>query len=92
MPRVGSFVGPGMETELEVARLLDLYETFGRALVAINDEDHDLARALMIRAGITHGPENLLAVTNQVLFSGETPNPLDEAHWEAWLLGLHIRL
>jgi hypothetical protein len=80
-----------METGLEVARLLDLYETFGRAVVAINDEDPDLARELMQQAAIRHGPENLLAVTHQVL-DGDTPNPIDRAHWEAWLLGLHIRL
>ncbi|OPC76874.1 hypothetical protein B4N89_46235 [Embleya scabrispora] len=70
---------------------MDLFETFGRAVVATHDEGPDLARELMKQAAIRHGPENLLSVTHQVL-DGDTLNPVDRAHWEAWLPGLHIRL
>ncbi|OPC76629.1 hypothetical protein B4N89_44875 [Embleya scabrispora] len=73
------------------AAVLDLYEMFGRAVVAVHDGDSTLARELMLRAAWLFGPDALEAVTIQVL-SGAAPSPVDSDHWEAWLLELHVSM
>lgn len=71
--------------------MLDLYEMFGRAVVAVNDGESTLARELMCRAAWLYGPDALEAVTIQVLF-GSAPSLVDSDRRVAWLLELRVSM